>query len=169
MIQLLQGRNEILVKLNVLVLGHALIILRTLRYLMAELALVGTVTESVATSTHFVVKVANFVDAVDDALENIIDIRNELKSVNDTLQEIKGPVQSQSDHLSQSLSGSVAKVTQDCTSVYLNLNKLIDGLGKPRSKRVRFFFVVFADSINTIRSTPQNQKGSLGLAWQLVL
>src|SRR5450755_2802453 len=134
---------------------------------MAEIALAGTVIGLVATGAHLVVRLANFVEAVEDAPESILDVLNELESVNDTLQELKAPIQIQQGHLSQSLTRKIARVTQDCTTVFSKLKKLIDKLGHPGGKASKFFFVFYADNISAARSSLQAQKASLTLILQL--
>src|SRR5436190_23208786 len=114
---------------------------------MAEIALAGTVIGLVATGAHLVVRLANFVEAVKDAPEGILDVLNELESVNDTLQELKAPIQIQEGHLSESLTTKIARVTQDCTRVFSKLKKLIDKLGHT-GKASKFFFVFYADNIS---------------------
>ena len=82
-------------------------------------------------------------------------VLNKLGRVNDILQEIEAPVQNQKDRLSESLTGTVAKVTQDCARVFSHLNKLIDRLGRPGSQRQRVLFVFYADNTNAARSSLQ--------------
>ena len=136
---------------------------------MAELALAGTIIGLVQTSAHLVVKLANFVKAVKDAPESILEVQNELESVSDTLQELKAPLQSQQRHLSESLNKKITRVTQDCTRVFLKLLKLINKLGTPGGRTQRFLFVFYADNINAARSSLQAQKASLTLILQLAL
>ena len=136
---------------------------------MAELALAGTVVGLIATGAHLVVKVANFVDAVGDAPESILDVQGELRNVKEILKEIQEPLQSKNDHLSDSLVKRIDAVTKDCTRTFSALNKLIDKLGPPRSKRRKFLFAFYAENINSARTSLQAQKASLTLVLQLVL
>lgn len=136
---------------------------------MAEIALAGTVIGLVATGAHLGIKLTNFIAAIKDAPESILDVQNELEGVNDTLQELKAPIQNQQGHLSQPLTKAIARVTQDCTRVFSKLKKLIDRLGRPGSKTSRVFFVVYAENISAARSSLQAQKASLTLILQLAI
>jgi hypothetical protein len=139
------------------------------QYRMAELALAGTIIGLVATGAHLAVKVANFVQAVEDAPESIQDVRSELQAVNNILEQIKTPIENQPDSIPPGTVSDVAKNAKDCTRVFTQLNKLIDRLGRPNSKRQKFLFVFYADNIIAARSSLQAQKLSLSLTLQLAL
>ncbi len=115
------------------------------------------------------IKLANFVEAVKDAPESILDVLNELESVNDTLQELKAPVQIQQGNLSQSLGRKIARVTENCTRVFSKLKKLIDKLGRQGARRAGFSLFLMLDNISAARSSLQAQKASLTLILQLAL
>jgi hypothetical protein len=115
---------------------------------MAELALAGTIIGLVATGAHLAVKVANFVQAVEDAPESIQDVRSELQAVNNILEQIKTPIENQPDSIPPGTVSDVAKNAKDCTRVFTQLNKLIDRLGRPNSKRQKFLL----SSMRTISS-----------------
>src|SRR5947207_12186516 len=131
---------------------------------MAELALAGTIAGLVATGAHLAVKIANFVQAVEDAPESIQDVKSELQGVNNILERIKTPLQSRSDStIPPDTFADVAENAKDCTRVFAQLNKLIDRLGRPKSRRQKFLFVFYADNILAARSSLQAQKLSLSL------
>jgi hypothetical protein len=140
-----------------------------LQHRMAELPIAGTIIGLVRTGAHLIFQLANFIEAVKDAPESILEVQNELESVNDTLQELKAPVHSQQGHLSESLKRNIARVTQDCTRVFSKLKRLIDKLSTPGGSTQKFRFVIYADNINAARSSLQAQKASLTLILQLAL
>lgn len=87
---------------------------------MVELALAGTIVGAlVAAGAHLVVRVANFVQAVEDAPQSIRDVESEVRSGNNILKQLKDVIQRQPKSLSPEIISDLDSVANNCTRVSL--------------------------------------------------
>lgn len=140
------------------------------RIFMVELALAGTIVGAlVAAGAHLVVRVANFVQAVEDAPQSIRDVESEVRSGNNILKQLKDVIQRQPKSLSPEIISDLDSVANNFTRVSLQSTKLVDRLGRPKAKQAKFLFIFYDSNITAARSSLQAQKASLTLMLQLAL